>query len=163
MFKKKECAGFDGIPHLEYIYKNIDGKKYCKSCTLKLQKPKSINKVSDKQVFRMKLKRELVQEDIKFYKRIWEKRFPPYMQTFDTATYSPKCDVCNKRLSTEPNLMYFHHILEKRNFPEYRHREENIAIVCPDCHNKYETNPDMVPLLKGMREILKDKFEYEKF
>lgn len=159
IFKLKECAGFDGIPHLDYIYKNIDGKKYCKSCTLKLQKPKPINKVSEKQVFRMKLKRELVQEDIKFYKDLWEKRFPVHMQAYDHATYSPKCQVCSKRLSTEPNLMYFHHILEKRNYPEYRHTDENIAIVCPECHSKYETNPDMVPLLVERRRELLDKFD----
>jgi len=66
----------------------------------------------------------------------------------------PKCECCGKELPLEPNLMFFHHILEKRNFPELRHHKENIAIVCAQCHSTYETMPDKVPYLKIKRDEL---------
>lgn len=148
--KKKECAG---CGKETYIYKNIEGKKYCKSCTFKLQPPKRIKPVSEKQKFKIILKKELLEEDKKFYLDIWEKRIQgdPGM---DIILHYPKCECCDKSLGSEPNMMYFHHILEKRNYPEFRHSEWNIAIVCPDCHNKYETNPDSVPYLKVKRANL---------
>jgi len=155
--KKKMCAGADGVAHEAYIYKNIDGKKYCKSCAYKLQPPKQISKVSQKQVFKMTLKKQLLEEDKKFYTEVWADRFfvenKNVPNTYILLT-PPKCECCNTRLSDEPNLMYFHHVLEKRNYPELRHVKENIAIVCAECHNMYETFPDKVPYLKEKREEL---------
>lgn len=158
--KKKLCAGFDGVEHEAYIYKNISGKKYCKSCTMKLQPPKAIKKMSEKGKFKMILKKELLEEDKKFYTEIWTKRY--FIESADNpGTYKrlvkPHCDVCANLLPDEPNLMYFHHILEKRNFPELRHVPENIAILCPECHNMYETYPDSVPILVARRKELLEK------
>jgi hypothetical protein len=159
--KKKMCAGFDGKKHEDYIYKNIDGKKYCKSCAFKLQPPKQIRKVSQKQVFKMTLKKELIEEDKKFYMKVWRSRFfrehVNIPNTFYLA-HKPKCECCQTALSDEPNLTYFHHILEKRNYPHLRHEEENIAIVCSECHNRYEQFPDKVPYLVKRKEILMKKF-----
>lgn len=139
--KLKMCAGFDGNSHEAYIYKNIDGKKYCKSCTHKLRPQKPINKISAKQVFKMKLKTDLLEEDKKFYKKLW--------------SYLPhNCEVCGIDLPNEPNIMFFHHILEKRNYPDLRHTPVNIAIVCPQCHNLYESYPDKVPYLVEYRKRL---------
>ena len=154
--KKKICAGCN---EEKFIYKNIDGKKYCMSCTFKLQPPKSIPKRSQKQVFKMTLKKQIFEEDKQFYLKVWDDRTwrddPPGM----LSDVPPRCEVCDKHLGSEPNLMYFHHILEKRNYPDLRHIADNIAIVCPDCHNRYETNPDNVPTLKARRDaLLKDKF-----
>lgn len=153
--KKKICAGFDGNEHEAYIYKNIGGKKYCKSCTYKLQPPKQINKVSEKQVFKIRIKKDLLEEDKKFYNKIWEERYSINV----THGVFHQCECCGKTLPGEPNLMYFHHILEKRNYPEYRHRERNIAIVCPDCHSSYESNPDNQPYLKYLKQDLLDAIE----
>lgn len=155
--KLKTCAGHDGTPHEAYIYKNIKGKKYCKSCTFKLEgndqpvfKVHVIKKVSEKQKKKNLEKKELVAEDMKFYLRVWKERFMFDYHGMDMFHSMPKCQCCGKHLG-EPNLMYFHHILEKRNFPDLRHTEWNIAIVCPECHNSYETNPDTVPYLKKLR------------
>ena len=160
VIKKKMCAGADGVAHEAYIYKNIDGKKYCKSCAFKLQPPKQINKMSEKQIFKMTLKKQLIDEDRKFYTEVWTKRF--FIENKDVPnTYKmlikPTCEVCGDRLSDEPNLMYFHHILEKRNYPNLRHVKENIAIVCPECHSMYETFPDKVPYLVDKRNQLLKK------
>ena len=154
--KKKECAGFNGVPHEAYIYKNIGGEKYCKSCAFKLQPPKQIRKVSEKQVFKMSIKKELLEKDKAFYTEVWIKRFfkdslsvpGTYIKVKVICCENPEC---KKRLPDEPNLMFFHHVLEKRNFPEYRHEEQNIAILCAECHNAYETFPDSVPYLKDLR------------
>lgn len=154
--KKKLCAGCND---LTYIYKNIEGKKYCKTCTQKLQPPKPIKKRSEKQVFKINLKKLLVKDDIAFYTKVWDNKFygGDYM-------VNPYCEIpsCRKKLGSEPNMMFFHHILEKRNFPHLRHDPNNIAIICAECHNKYETLPDSVPYLVKKREILLKQEEFRK-
>ncbi len=153
--KKKICAGFDGNEHEDYIYKNINGLKYCKSCALKLQPSKPLKKMSEKQVFKMTLKKELFEEDKKFYLKIWEDEIWRDDSPGMIPTEYPKCECCKKSLGSEPNLMFFHHILEKRNYPQFRHMRWNIAIVCPDCHSSYESNPNNVPYLRDMKDMLR--------
>lgn len=146
------CAGCDSE---QYIYKNIEGKKYCKSCTQKLQPPKSINKVSKKQMFKISIKQTQIQEDMLFYLNVWKERFYATLTNGDEImTKSPRCENCSKKLGEEPNLMFFHHILEKRNFPKFRHLPENITILCPDCHSGYETYPDKFPKIQARRSEL---------
>lgn len=150
--KKKLCAGCN---ELTYIYKNIDGKKYCKSCTQKLEPTKAIKKISEKQKFKIVLKQTQIQADMQFYMSVWNERFFKILSNGEEVTLqSPRCEVCSRRLGYEPNLTFFHHILEKRNFPELRHHPDNIAILCSDCHNAYETMPDKVPTLVIKRENL---------
>jgi len=164
--KKKICAG---CLQITYIYKNIEGNKYCKTCAFKLQPPKSIAKVSEKQKFKITLKKNLLEDDKIFYKNVWDNRTQgdPGM---DIILHYPRCECCHKGLGSEPNLMHFHHILEKRNYPQYRHSSWNIAILCPDCHNSYELNPDNVPYLKIKKiellemieaTIVKSKINYD--
>lgn len=168
--KLKVCAGFDGVEHEAYIYKNINGRKYCKSCTQKLEpstykfKIHAIRKISEKQKGKIEEKKELIKEDHKFYLDVWYQRFGKVEGTEDrnengmcNVLLLPKCEVCGVRLWMEPNATYFHHVLEKRNYPQYRHEAWNIAIVCSECHNKYETMPDMVPYLKLKRDELLSK------
>lgn len=157
--KKKICAGWDGNSHEDYIFKNINGKKYCKSCTYKLQPQKPIKKISDKQVFKIKLKQTQLQKDKLFYLNVWKERFYVTLSFGEEIMIqSPRCQVCKKRLGEEPNLTFFHHILEKRNYPELRHVIGNIAILCTDCHSSYESNPLNVPYLVDLREKLKTIF-----
>lgn len=54
---------------------------------------------------------------------------------------------------------FFHHILAKTQFPEYRWCEWNIIMVDPTVHAQIEMDMDKVP---GMREVyneLKKKHE----
>lgn len=152
--KLKMCASYNGIEHQAYIYKHINGKPYCKYCAMVLQPPKSIKRVSTKMKFKIILKKDLLKEDHEFYKKVWFKRF------FDGIP-KPKCEVCDKPLGWEPLTTFFHHILEKRNFPQLRHHEKNIAILCPDCHSQYETFPDKVPYLVNLRKQLLEFFNLE--
>lgn len=154
--KKKICAGFDGNEHEAYIYKNINGAKYCKSCALKLQPPKRIKPVSEKQKFKITLKKELLEEDKNFYLEVWSNRYIWTERENGIIVYknTPKCECCDKVLESEPNIMYFHHILEKRNYPELRHVDWNIMILCPECHNAYETNPLSRPKIVNRKETV---------
>jgi len=146
--KKKICAGC----HKEqYIYKNIDGKKYCISCTNKLLPFKSIKKMSQKFKIKLVEKKQLIEEDKLFYKKVWDNlskldEGSNYEQSYRS------CEECNKKLGLEINFCFFHHILEKRNYPEYRHKDWNIALLCKQCHNEYETNPDTHPNLVRRRK-----------
>lgn len=157
--KSKMCAGYDGNPHEAIIYKNIHGKKYCKSCAFQLDPPKKINPVSDKQKFRVKLRVTLLEEDKKMYMEIWEEACKE--NNLHEREY-PRCWSCRKYLGTEPNLMFFHHVLEKRNFPELRHDKDNIRLLCIDCHSSYETNPDTRADIKYLREILLESYNRRK-
>ncbi len=161
--KKKICAGYNGVEHEDYIYKNINGRKYCKSCAFRLQPPKAIPKRTEKQKIKMSLKKDLLVEDQKFYTDIWTKRFFEHVphRYFYKKVSQPICEVCGDPLPDEPNLMNFHHILEKRNYPHLRHDERNIAILCPECHNLYETFPDKVPYLVDKRAMLLEEENYK--
>ena len=115
--------------------------------------------MSEKGKFKMTLKKELFEQDKKFYSQVWANRFFAENKNIPGTFImlkAPRCEnpECQKRLGDEPNLLYFHHILEKRNYPEYRHLEENIAILCPECHNLYESYPDKVPYLVDKRKYL---------
>lgn len=62
-----------------------------------------------------------------FYKTIWNK----------SLHY---CAECGKELK-EFSFDWFHHILEKRNYPALRHEELNIILLCGrfGCHAKAES------------------------
>jgi 5-methylcytosine-specific restriction endonuclease McrA len=114
----------------------------------------------------MEFKKKQFEHDVAFYLQVWYSRFGRVEGTGTEETYwvdntmiMPKCEVCQARIWWGIDLRCFHHILEKRNYPELRHEPENIAILCPDCHNRYETMPDKVPYLKEKRQQLLDEWE----
>lgn len=158
---KKMCVGYKREPHLAYIYKNIAGKKYCINCANRKNPPKPIRKVSEKQQVKRVFKIKLLKEDKEFYLSLWYERFgrvegtaEKYGHTADNSEIMPGCEVCKARLYFQPTTVNFHHILEKRNYPQFRHEKWNIAILCPDCHSSYESNPDNVPYLRDKRKAL---------
>ena len=44
------------------------------------------------------------------------------------------CIICGAGLGSEPHSYNFDHILEKSKYPELKFEEQNIALVCLDCH-----------------------------
>ena len=161
---KKVCTGWDDKPHEAYIYKNIDGKKYCQSCAYKLQPPTKISKKK----FKIKPKSFTLKEanlrdlDNTFYLRVWEERF--YINTPTSGRvllHTPKCEYCGKTIRLIPTLVNFHHILEKRNYEEYRHNKDNIMILCEDCHMGYETFPTKYPSIVERKEKMLEKYKLE--
>lgn len=167
ILKKKICTGFDNIEHEDYIYKNINGKKYCKSCTYKLQPPKPLKKMSEKGKFKLVLKQDEQQKDHKFYLDVWHSKF--FTSELSDGNYylqrTPFCQNCNRRLMTKgeqedfPLTIWFHHLLPKAKFPKFRHKEWNIAVLCAHCHSQCETDIDKVPKIKQLRDELLIKIQ----
>lgn len=105
-------------------------------------KPKKkyvIPKVSKKRQKKLEDQKELAKLDEAFYKEVW-------------AASAHKCQNCDCRLPKTPYNWMFHHLLEKRNYPQFRHVPENIMILCLECHSKAETNIDFAPKIKQRRK-----------
>lgn len=105
------------------------------------KKPKGLKKRTEKAQAKIDLKKELFPNDMAFYLSIWLSR--PHV-----------CYNCGKNLGPKPLTIYFDHILEKGN-PKYehlRHVQENICLLCWDCH----TNKALLPKLKALRAITID-------
>lgn len=104
-------------------------------------KPKKkyvIPKVSEKRKKQIQKDKATFERDKEFYKEVY--------------TASPhKCQNCFRNLPRHPQTFMFHHLLEKRNYPQFRYVPENIMILCLECHSKAETNIDFAPRIKQRR------------
>lgn len=105
----------------------------------KPKKKYTIPKVSKKRQKKLEDQKEQQKLDEAFYKEVW-------------AASPHSCQNCNCKLPKTPYNWMFHHILEKRNYPQFRHTPENIAILCLECHSKCETNIDFAPRMKTRRQ-----------
>jgi 5-methylcytosine-specific restriction endonuclease McrA len=94
----------------------------------------------------MKRSSKQKQNDTAFYLSIWHTR-------------EHKCEQCGRYLGSEPLTIYFHHILAKSKYKQYRHSSWNIALVCGDCHSQCETNIDKTPKLKQRHDELLKQIE----
>lgn len=115
--KLKECtgAGLKG-PHPAYIFKRIDGKPYCRQCSLYLNPPKALNRTSPK-----KADKENINKQWDFFMSIWNSK-------------SHNCECCDKSLGSEPRSYMFDHLLEKSQYPEMAYEKSNIFLCCLECH-----------------------------
>lgn len=100
--------------------------------------PAPIAKVSEKRKTQIVEDKKTTALDKEFYAEIW-------------ASSPHKCEECGKNLGKEPMTIFFHHLLEKRNYGEFRYTPENIMILCPDHHTQAETDIDKVPKVKARR------------
>lgn len=98
-----------------------------------VRKPESFDDVIEK---------NQVLADQDFYKEIWDER-------------EHVCFESGIPLPSEPLTLYFHHILPKAKYPQYRHARWNIVILHPDVHSMVETNPGRYPRVKALTEHLK--------
>lgn len=118
-----------GLKELQNIREHRDEPKPVKKYT--------IPKISKKRQKKLDAQKDLQKLDHDFYKEVW-------------AASPHSCVECKRKLGRIPNTMYFHHLLPKRNYPQYRHVPENIAIVCADCHQQVEVNIDKTPIVKAL-------------
>lgn len=111
----------------------------------KIAKRYSIAKVSEKRKKQIIADKELLERDAEFYKEVY-------------AASPHKCQNCDITLPKTPSNFMFHHLLEKRNYPQFRHIPENIMILCLECHSKAETNIDFAPKIKQRRDEVEQIF-----
>ena len=119
----------------------VFSKGYCKYHTPK----KPITRISSKGKIVKENKKILLQQDFAFYLNIWENNKYEY--------HNHWCYECGKGI-IEPLLTNFHHLLYKEKYPEYRHLDKNICIICADCHNQTHSNIDKTPKIKMLTELL---------
>jgi len=98
-----------------------------------------IPKVSAKRKLQIVEDKILFEQDKDFYKEIW-------------AASKHACQSCGVKLPKEPLTLFFHHLLPKSIYPQFRHEPSNIAILCFECHSKCETNIDFAPKIKMIKD-----------
>jgi hypothetical protein len=62
-------------------------------------------------------------------------------------------------LGWEPRTYYFHHVLEKESYPQYRHCTWNIVLVSWTTHDQVHGDIDKTPKIKALREELLKQIE----
>lgn len=84
-------------------------------------------------------------KDHAFFKDIWKKR--PH-----------KSEVSGRYLGGEALSVYFHHILPKNKYPEFRLDEENIILLTIDEHANVEADMYRYEKINTIRDYLKKKY-----
>ena len=69
-----------------------------------------------------------------------------------------KCENCGKWLGNEPLSYMFDHLLEKSKYPELKHEEENIMLVCLECHDN-KTRGFLTDLVRAKIDDVRKKFD----
>jgi len=134
--KQKMCAGWDSKPHSAFIWKNIEGKPYCKVCTTKLEPQKAfvkagINKISEKQKEKNKVKK---QDTAILHKTMFE-----WWKSFGGIK---TCENCGLRLPNEFSTINVHHLLPKHKFKNQALNTNYYMLLCQDCHTGFEVFPN---------------------
>ena len=90
-----------------------------------------IPKVSAKRKLQIEDDKILFEQDKVFYKEIW-------------LAVKHECQACKAKLPKEPLTLFFHHLLPKSVYPQFRHTPENIMVLCASCHSQIEMDADKV-------------------
>jgi 5-methylcytosine-specific restriction endonuclease McrA len=69
-----------------------------------------------------------------------------------------ECENCGKWLGKEPLSYMFDHLLEKSKFPELKHEEDNIMLVCLECHD-LKTRGFITDFVRAKIEEVRKKFD----
>lgn len=103
---------------------------------LKQKVKKPIAKVSAKRKLQIVEDKVLFEKDKEFYREVW-----------NASPHVCQCG-CKRYLGKEPLTTFFHHLLPKSIYPQFRHTFENIMILHPDDHSQAESNIDKLPEVK---------------
>lgn len=103
-----------------------------------------ISKKSDKQRIKDKEDAELRKRDRELWAEIWAER--PHI---DFETEEP--------IYGEPLTLYFHHVLPKSEYPEFRYCKWNIVLVSWDTHAQAEAHCKLPKIEEYKKQLLKTK------
>lgn len=94
------------------------------------------------------MKREQEKKDTiemhEFFMQIWN-NLPPFRR---------RCYETGVPLRNPPLTTYFHHVLPKSKYPEYRLCDWNIVLLQPEVHEQAEINLDKTPRVKEYKQRL---------
>jgi len=111
----------------------------------KPRKPLAKSKMSSKVVKKLDNHRNISDMNA-FFLQIWNKK------------KEHNCENCGKWLGKEPLSYMFDHLLEKSKFPELKYEEDNIMLVCLECHDN-KTRGFLTDLVRAKVEEVRKKFE----
>lgn len=111
----------------------------------KKKQPKEGKSLADRGIF-VRVPEEVYRDrqnisDSQFYDELWNER-------------EHTCFESGKPLGVI-NLMFFHHILPKAKYLQYRYSKWNVVLLHPDIHVQVETFLDKCPRVKALTEHLK--------
>lgn len=89
-------------------------------------------------------KKQQTREMQEFFMEIWN----------NTPPYRRRCYETGEQLPNPPLSTYFHHVLPKSKFPEYRLSAWNIVLLLPKIHDQAEINLDKTPRVKEYKQRL---------
>lgn len=105
-----------------------------------------LRRVSNKRKGRIEEGKEQRKKDHLFYQEIWEKR--PHV-----------CYESGQPLGEEALTVYFHHVLPKEKYEEYRYKEWNIVLLSFQVHSSIEVGGmDKAPKVKELYLELYEKY-----
>ncbi len=67
------------------------------------------------------------------------------------------CENCGKWLGNEPLSYMFDHLLEKSKYPELKYEEDNIMLVCLECHDN-KTRGFLTDLVRGKIQEIRNRY-----
>lgn len=82
------------------------------------------------------------------------------MQNFFLAIWKKRkhiCENCGVKLGNEPRTYMFDHLLEKSKYPKLTFQEDNIMLVCLECHDN-KTRGFISELIKQKIKKVREKF-----
>jgi hypothetical protein len=132
--KQKICVGWDNISHPAYIYKSIDGKKYCKNCAFRLEA-----------IFKEKKNTELLHQTMRHFYAL-----QPHI-----------CENCGCRTPHNFTIDLVHHLLPKRDYPDIELNTRYFQILCSECHSSFELSPNKRKHEQIYLRTLQAKKDYE--
>lgn len=80
-----------------------------------------------------------------FFLQLW-KKYPKH-----------ECENCGKWLGKEPLSYMFDHLLEKSKYPDLAKEEDNIMLVCLECHDN-KTRGFLTDLVRQKIEKVRNKY-----
>ena len=138
--KYPECAN----PVFSHLYCKWHQTARGDSSYLKKQSERSVKARNPiKAVSKHKAKEivDLKRSDEAFYQEVWDNR-------------CRVCENCGAGLGNEPNMTLFHHLMPKAKYPQLRHVEENIALLCFSCHSEVHSAKPPIKIIKRQLELI---------
>lgn len=102
----------------------------CKVCAYREKKPKKAG--------HSKKRKTVVEKDTEFYEEVWKERADENGDHWCLECMLKYGKKIRSYLGPEPKRSFFSHNLTKGAHPKLRRVKENITLLHPECHNKYE-------------------------